>query len=147
LAERYGPGIHEHTRRVIEAAGLTYNPPPVIPNSRRALEVTELARDAGLHEAVHDRLMQAYWSEGRDLGDEDVLLELVSEAGLDRTEAKAAVDDRRYAERVDASTQEAQLHGIHAIPAFVLGRKLLVLGAQPHETFELAVGQLEGESA
>jgi predicted DsbA family dithiol-disulfide isomerase len=142
LTDRYGPRIHEHTRRAIEAAGLTYNPPEVIPNSRKALEVTELAREAGLHEPVHDRLMRAYWSEGADIGDEDVLLELGAGAGLDRDEAEAALDERRYAERVDASTREAQQHGIHAIPAFVLDKRLLVLGAQPHELFERAVEEV-----
>jgi predicted DsbA family dithiol-disulfide isomerase len=147
LVERYGPRIHERTRAAVEAAGLNYDPPPIIPNSRRALEVTELAREEGLHEAVHDRLMHAYWSEGADIGDEEVLLDLVAEAGLDRAEAKAAVEDRRYAQRVEDSTREAQLHGIHAIPAFVLGNRLLVLGAQPHELFERAVNQLETRSA
>jgi predicted DsbA family dithiol-disulfide isomerase len=144
LAERYGPGIHEHTRRAIEAAGMTYNPPAVIPNSRKALEVTELARDQGLHDQVHDRLMHAYWSEADDIGDEDVLLGLVAEAGLDRADAKAALDKRRYADRIDGSTREAQLHGIHAIPAFVLANRLLVLGAQPHELFERAVEEAGG---
>jgi predicted DsbA family dithiol-disulfide isomerase len=150
LAERYGPGVHEHTRRVIEAAGLAYNPPPVIPNSRRALEVSELARDAGLHDAVHDRLMHAYWSEGLDIGGEEVLLDLVAETGVDRDEAKAALADRRYAGRVEESTREAQRHGIHAIPAFVLGGRLLLLGAHPHEVFERAMAQLgpsDAESA
>jgi predicted DsbA family dithiol-disulfide isomerase len=147
LAERYGPGIHEHTRRAIEGAGMTYNPPDVIPNSRKALEVTELAREAGLHASVHDRLMHAYWSEGADIGDDDVLIGLVAEVGLDRADAHAALEKRRYADRVDASTREAQLHGIQAIPAFVLANRLLVLGAQPHELFERAVKQLEAASA
>ena len=132
---------------MIEAAGLAYDPPAVIPNSRKALEVSELARDAGLHDAVHDRLMHAYWSEGRDIGDEEVLLELVSEAGLDRSDAKVALADRRYAHRVDESTREAQMHGIHAIPAFVLGGRLLLLGAHPHEVFERALAQLGANDA
>jgi predicted DsbA family dithiol-disulfide isomerase len=147
LVERYGPRIHDHTRTAVEAAGLTYNPPPIIPNSRKALEVTELARDEGRHEAVHDRLMEAYWSEAVDIGDEAMLLDLVGEAGLDRSEAQAVLGDRRYAERVDESTREAQRHGIHAIPAFVLGKRLLLLGAHPHEVFERAVAQLEAASS
>jgi len=88
-------------------------------------------------------LMHAYWSEASDIGDDDVLLGLVAEAGLDRAEAEATLAERRYAQRVDDSTRQAQLHGIHAIPAFVLGNRLLVLGAQPHELFERAVGELE----
>ena len=119
----------------------------MIPNSRKALEVTEFARDADLHDSVHDRLMRAHWSEGAGIGDDEILLDLVAEAGLDRAEAKTVLEDRRYAERVDLSTREAQLHGIQAIPAFVLANRLLVLGAQPQELFERAVKQLEAASA
>lgn len=130
---------------MIEAAGLTYNPPATMPNTLHALQVTELARDAGLHEPVHARLMHAYWSEGADLGDDETLLDLVAEAGLNRAEAEAVIADGRYADRVAASTQEANRHGIHAIPAFVLGGRLLVLGAQPEDVFERAVAQVAGE--
>jgi len=114
-----------------------------VPNSRKALEVTELARDRDLHEPVHSRLMHAYWSEQADIGDERVLLDLVDEAGLDAEEARFALHDRRYADRVDASTRQANMHGINAIPAFVLDRRLLVLGAQPRETFERGFERLE----
>ena len=147
LQARYGKGFHDSVRELVEHAGFTYNPPPdVVPNSRRALEATELARDEGLHQPVHDRLMQAYWSEGRDIGDEATLLDLVAEVGLDRDDVRAALADRRYAERVDASTREANELGVHAIPAFVLGRRLVVLGAQPHEVFQQAFTQLEEEN-
>jgi predicted DsbA family dithiol-disulfide isomerase len=142
LEKRYGPGVHGHTQRAIEASGLEFNPPGILPNTRHALEVTELARDRGLHEDVHTRLMHAFWSEARDIGDDDVLLELVAEAGLDPSEAREAIGDGRYTGRVEASTQAANRQGIYAIPAFVLGGRLLVLGAQPEESFERAVEQL-----
>ena len=131
---------------MVEAAGLTYKPSQKLPNTRHALEATEAAREAGLHDPVHTRLMHAYWSEGMDLGDDDVLLDLVAEAGLDRDVAAEALADGRYSDRVVASTQEANRIGINAIPAFVLDRRLLILGAQPEELFEQAVAQLD-ESA
>ena len=131
-------------KRMVEECGYTYNPPPgVVPNSRKALELTELARDAGLHEAVHTRLMDAYWSEAANIGDEDALLSLVAEAGLDHREAVEALADGRYRDRVQQSTREANLVGIHAIPAFVLDERLLLVGAYPHEVFERAFAQLE----
>jgi predicted DsbA family dithiol-disulfide isomerase len=140
---RYPADAHAHVRAMIEEAGFTFNPPAeVVPNSQKALQVTELARDQSLHEPVHSRLMHAYWSEGADIGDEGTLVELVGEAGIDREEARSALADGRYAERVHVSTREANRHGIHAIPAFVLGDRLLVLGAQPEEFFERAVEQL-----
>jgi predicted DsbA family dithiol-disulfide isomerase len=146
LEQRYGPTIHERTRTFIEAAGLRYDPPPRIPNSRRALAVTELARDRGLHEPVHARLMHAYWSEAIDIGDDGVLVELVAEVGLDRAEAEVALTDDGYVARVVASTRAAQQHGINAIPAFVLDDRLLVMGAQPHGMFEQAMTTLETET-
>jgi predicted DsbA family dithiol-disulfide isomerase len=129
---------------MVEACGYTYNPPPdVVPNSRGALELTEFARDAGLHEPVHTRLMDAYWSEARDIGDTQTLLDLVTEAGLDRTEAADTLADGRYRERIAQSTREANMVGINAIPAFVLDARLLLVGAYPHEAFERAFAQLE----
>jgi predicted DsbA family dithiol-disulfide isomerase len=128
---------------MVEEAGYTYNPPPeVVPNSGKALEVTELARDAGIHAAVHDRLMDAYWAEGQNIGDEGSLLSLAAEAGLDRAEAAAALADGRYRDRITASTREANLLGINAIPSFVLDERLLLVGAYPHEVFERAFDEL-----
>ena len=133
---------------MVEECGYVYNPPEhVVPNSLKALEVTELARDAGLHEAVHDRLMHGYWSEAADIGDETALLALAEEAGLDRGEAIEALADGRYRERIAESTREANLLGINAIPAFVLDDRLLLVGAYPHEVFERAFAQLEEQTA
>lgn len=124
-----------------ERVGLAYAPnPDVVPNSKLALRVTELARDRGLHDAVHERLMQAYWTEGRNIGDVEELRALAAEAGLDDIEP--ALADDAYGDRIAASTGEAHSIGINGIPAFLLDGRLLVLGAQPEEVFERAFAQL-----
>jgi predicted DsbA family dithiol-disulfide isomerase len=127
---------------MFEASGLVFNPPEEVPRSRRALEVTELARERGLHEPVHTRLMRAYWSEALNIGDDDILLSLVEEVGVDRAEADEALAGRRYEAQVEASTASAHRLGINAIPAFVFADRLLLLGAQPHDQFERAVAQV-----
>ncbi len=146
LARRYGPDHEQRVRAMVEECGYRYAPPPdVVPHSGNALAVTELARELGLHEPVHRRLMDAYWSEAANIGDEDVLLGLAAEAGLDRTDAAAALADGRYRDRIAQSTREANLLGIDAIPAFVLDERLLLVGAHPHETFERAFEHLAGQ--
>lgn len=147
LEERYGPGIDERTRQAVEAAGLEYGPPDRIPRSLKALALGELARDRDLHAELHERVMRAYWSEARDIGDDDVLVELAVAAGLGEDEARAALTDEGYLARVAGSTRAAQEHGVNAVPAFVLDDRLLVLGAQPHETFEAALAELERKVA
>jgi predicted DsbA family dithiol-disulfide isomerase len=128
---------------MVEESGYVYDPPPdIVPNSRMALELTELARDHGLHETVHTRLMEAYWSEAANIGDEDTLLDLVAGAGVPRDEAVAALAEGRYRDRIQQSTREAHLLGINAIPAFVLDKRMLLVGAYPHDVFERAFEQL-----
>jgi predicted DsbA family dithiol-disulfide isomerase len=142
LHARYGDAFHGRLKRSFESAGLVYNPPPdVVPNTMRALSITELARDRGLHRPVHDRLMGAYWEEARNIGDPEVLRELALEAGLAEDDVATAIDDGGLAERVRASTAQAHSIGVTGVPAFVLDNRLLVLGAQPREVFERALAQ------
>ena len=144
LLARYGDAGIDRVRRMFEAVGLTYEPhPATVPNTMRALRVTELARDRGLHQAVHDRLMQAYWEESRDIGDPQELLALAHEAGLEGPEVEEVLAGDEYLDRVRCSTAEAQSLGITGIPAFVLDDRLLVMGAQPRAVFERAFDQLE----
>jgi predicted DsbA family dithiol-disulfide isomerase len=116
--------------------------PEVVPNSMNALRVTELARDRGLHEPVHDRLMDAYWAEGRNIGDPNALRGLAVEAGLDASEVDELLAGDAYRERVAASTAQAQGLGIDGVPGFVLDQRLLILGAHPRPVFEQAFAQL-----
>jgi predicted DsbA family dithiol-disulfide isomerase len=130
-------------RRLFDEAGLAYNPPPdVVPNTLRALRLTELARDAGLHEPFHDRLMQAYWEQAADIGEPATLRALAAGVGLDAAAVERVLAGDTYRDRVHASTAQAQSIGVDGIPAFLLDRRLLVLGAQPHEVFEQAFAQL-----
>ena len=141
---RYGPGMHERMRGLFERDGLVYNPPPdIVPNSRAALRLTEHARDRGLHELFHDRLMDALWTEGRNIGDRGVLREVAAEVGLEAEEVDEVLAGEGYLDRVLASTREAQSIGVSGIPGFLLDRRLLVLGAHPREVFEGAFGQLQ----
>ena len=144
LLARYGPDMSERLRRFFAARGLEYNPnPDVVPNSSRALQLTELARDHGRHEAAHDRLMDAYWGEAQDIGDPAVLQTLATELELPEADVERVLAEDLYADRIAVSTREAVSIGANAVPAFVLDRRLLVLGAQSEDVFEQAFARLE----
>ncbi len=127
---------------MFEDAGLVYRPnPDVVPNSRLALELAEAAREQGVHAAYHQAAMNAYWEQSRDIGDPDELRAIAAEVGIEPARVEAALVDRAYREAVDASTAMAHQSGINAVPAFVVDRRVLVLGAQPHEALEAAIEQ------
>ena len=145
LHRRYGIGVGERDplRDRFAAAGLEYNRPEIVPNTRLALRLSELARWRGRHDAFHDRLMQAYWAEATNIGDPDELRRLAAEVGLDAAEVEAVIaDPAAYLADVDGSTRQAVSIGINAVPAFLLDRRLIVLGAQPLEAFRRAFAQL-----
>ena len=143
LLARYGASMTDYMRQRFAESGLEYAPhPEVVPNTRDALRLTELARDGGLHGPVHDRLMDAYWAESQDIGDRDVLRALAAEAGLEPDDVERVLAGDEYLERVQASTGQAQSIGINGIPGFLIDSQLLVLGAQPREVFEGAFAQL-----
>ena len=144
LARYGGDATTERMKRFFSDRGLEYNPhPEVVPNSMAALRLTELARDLGGHADLHDRLMDAYGAEARNIGDVDVLREEAAAVGLPAEEVEDVLAGDRYRDRVESSTRQAYSMGANAVPAFVLDRRLLVLGAQPDEVFERAFAQLE----
>jgi predicted DsbA family dithiol-disulfide isomerase len=145
LHRRYGieAGQREPMRERFAAAGLEYNRPDVVPNTRLALRMSEHAREQGVHQRFHDRLMDAYWAEARNIGDPDELRLLATETGLDsKGVAGVIADPSAYLDLVQGSTQQAHALGVNGIPAFLLDRRLLVLGAQPLEIFRRAFAQL-----
>jgi predicted DsbA family dithiol-disulfide isomerase len=142
LHRRFGEDVDDRMRALFERNGLVFNPPEVTPNSRTALRLSEHARDHGLHDALHDRLMDASWRDGESVGDHDVLRAQAAAVGLPSDDVERVLAGDDYAPRVAASTAQAASIGINGIPAFLLDERLLVLGAQPRETFEQAFEQL-----
>ena len=144
LARYGGDAMNERMRRFFADRGLVYNPhPEVVPNTLRALQLTELARDLGRHAETHDRLMDAYWAEALDIGDADVLRDLAAQLALPADDVDDVLAGDRYRDRIDDSTRQAVSIGANAVPAFLLDRRLLVLGAQPEAAFEQAFTQLD----
>ena len=147
LHPEYPPeGVPRNPERAARAAelfashGLTYNPPPVSPRSLDAQRLAEHARSQGLYVPFFARPMDAYWAEAQDIGDLGVLRTLAAEVGVDGADEILGSD--AYTDTVRRSTADAHAVGINGIPAFLLDRRLLVLGAHPRETFERAFEQL-----
>jgi predicted DsbA family dithiol-disulfide isomerase len=113
-----------------------------VPNSRRALIVSELARDRGLHAQLHPRLFDAYWARNLDLGDSQVLIEEGEAVGLGADAILGALEDPAYLERIEAHTDAAVTLGAGGVPAWLIDERVLVPGAQPHEVFERVLERL-----
>ena len=92
-----------------------------------------LARDHGREDAMKERLLRAYFSEGELIADHDTLVRLGVEVGLEADEIRQMLSSHRYAEEVRGDERTATAFGITAVPTFVIDRTLGASGAHPPE--------------
>lgn len=155
LARKYGLTLEQAramNARVVDAAageGLQYRLDIAQrSNTFDAHRLIHLAAGEGRQPAMKERLMAAYFMEGRAIGDRDTLVALASEVGIDPERARAALDTQEFADEVRADEREAAELGITGVPFFVIDRRYGVSGAQPSELLlkALAAGWTEAES-
>jgi predicted DsbA family dithiol-disulfide isomerase len=102
-------------------------------NTFDAHRLLHLAADRGVQDALKERLVHAYFTEGAPVDDHPTLVRLAVEAGLDRDEAAQVLTAGTFADEVRADEAEAHALGITGVPFFVLDRRYGVSGAQSAE--------------
>ena len=116
--------------------GLAYHLDQAQPgNTFDAHRLLHLAAAHGLQDTVKEALLQAYFVEGKAIGDPDTLVAIVSEAGLSADEARAVLMSNAYAAEVWADEQRAATFGITGVPFVVVDERYGVSGAQPAAVF------------
>jgi predicted DsbA family dithiol-disulfide isomerase len=148
LAKKYGSSVTEAggmIKRMTDVAatdGLDFRFDKIRPgNTFDAHRVLHLALERGKQDAVKERLLRAYMTEGEPIGDPETLVRLAAEAGLDAEEVRAMLASDAFAREVREDEDEARQLGITGVPFFVLASKLAVSGAQPAELLLRALTQ------
>jgi predicted DsbA family dithiol-disulfide isomerase len=111
-------------------------------DAHRLLHWAALEDNAGKQPALKHALLRAYFTEGLNIADAEVLVAKVKEAGLDPDEAHAILSSDRYAAEVKAEEQAWLVAGIHSVPAIVVNRTYLISGGQPPEVFEASLREI-----
>jgi predicted DsbA family dithiol-disulfide isomerase len=128
-----------------EQYGLELNRGPMGIHSRSALIGAKVAEAQGKGPQYHDAVFRAYWQRANNIGDVEVLAEIAHSIGLEREAFLAALQDERYAARVDADIDEAYSYGLTGVPALIFDQRYLVSGAQPYEVLRQVVEKVETE--
>ncbi|MBY0688630.1 DsbA family oxidoreductase [Microbacterium marinilacus] len=114
-------------------------------NTVKAHELTHFAKEHGKQVEMTERLMSAYFVEGRHVGRIDDLVELAEEVGLDASAARDVLDNDHYLPDVRQDQAQARAFGISGVPFFVIDGKYGVSGAQPPEAFTQVARQVWAE--
>ena len=119
----------------MDVEGLPYGRRTHSYNSRLAQELGKWADTQPGGGAIHDALYKAYFVDGRNIGDPDILVAIAKAVGLSADEARAVLTERRFKDAIDADWEKSRQYGVTGVPTFVAG-EYGVVGAQPYEVLE-----------
>lgn len=142
LARKYGIGLeqaramNEQVSELAAAEGLYYRLDDARPgNTFDAHRLLHFAATNGLRAEAKERLLLAYFSEGRPIGDHDTLASLAGEVGLKVDDAQSVLAGDAFADEVRADEERARALGVNGVPFFAFDERYGVSGAQPVELF------------
>ena len=135
-----------NVKRLADEDGLTLKFSEKLPNSRLALYISEFARKKGKFEEFHKLVLEAYWLEGKDIGDKSLLLDLAESVGLNKNEIEIYLDTDEPFKVLQNTLKELRRYGISGVPTFNIEERLIV-GAQPYEMFKKVINKVLDEKS
>ena len=136
VTEKEGKQMNDSMAAVAKEVGLEYNfDTAIVNNTFDAHRLLHYAKTKGLQNELKERLFKAYYTEGKNIGDLNILAELGAEVGLDKEDALRVLHSDQYKEEVIVDQYEAQQVGVRGVPFFVFNNKYAVSGAQPTSVF------------
>ena len=118
------PLTRQDVRRITAKMGIPMNPPPITTEPTKAGAASLLAEERGLLRPWIVEVMRAEWAEGLDIGDEQVLLDVGRQVGLDSDELATSFANAGYIEQLEKNWAEAQELGLIGVPSFQVGEEL-----------------------
>ena len=113
----------------------------LVANTKQAHRLLHFAKEKGKQDELKERLFQAYFEEGKNIDQQDILLDCAEAVGLARVEAKQVLDSANFDAAIDEDVYESRLIGVQGVPFFVFDRKYGISGAQPDEVFDQTLQQ------
>lgn len=130
------------------AEGLDYHLDDIkVTNTAKAHELIHFATAQGKGSEMKERLLKAYFSDGRHVGHVPDLADLAAEIGLDRAEAEAALRSGQFTQAVANDKAQAGAYGIRGVPFFVIDGKYGLSGAQEADLFLQALQQAQADQS
>ncbi|MGQ3674877.1 DsbA family oxidoreductase [Xanthobacter sp. TB0139] len=113
------------------------------PRTAKAFQLLALAQEKGLDHAYSMRVLRGFFQDGLDIGNDEVLIVLAGEAGLDRAEARSALESGAYIEPHREALRHAREEmAITSVPTIVVGEQVF-RGMPPLRELEAALDQLD----
>lgn len=152
LANKYGISVEEAKKTTASVAarakevGLDYDFDSMKEaNTVNAHRLAKLAAKHKVDAALNEMLMEAYFTKGQNVGDDNVLKQLAVAAGIPAQEVDELLQNNQFIEEVELDIHQASQLGVRGVPFFVFENKYGISGAQPQELFVQTIEQTANE--
>lgn len=138
--DEYFPGMNtalffEEINQRAKRYDLLFGPQEVMSNSRLALMGGELAKEHGRYHEYHEAVFKAFFTDCKNIGEMNVLLEAARKCGLDEDAFTQALEQGVYLDKLKETTQKARDNFVNAAPTFVIEGHGNVTGAASLDSF------------
>ena len=153
MLNKFGPErlktIHDPLIAAGEELGVPYDFDAITrtPNTLDAHRLIRWSHTVERQHEMAERLFMAYWSEGQDVGDRDVLAACAGEAGINAAQIRELLDTEQDVAETMAEIEHATKIGVTGVPTFILGQSYALVGAQSPEVLADAIGRVAKELA
>ncbi len=117
------------------------------PNTLDAHRLIRWSHTVGLQHEMAERLFTAYWSEGQDVGDRDVLAACAGQVGINAAQIRELLDSEQDVEETKTEILHATNIGVTGVPTFILAQSFALVGAQSPEVLADAISRVAKEVA
>jgi len=115
------------------------------PNTLDAHRLIRWAHTVERQNEMVERLFMAYWSEGRDIGNRDVLAQCAGEAGINAQQIRELLDTDQDVAETKAEIEHATNIGVTGVPTYILAQSYALVGAQSPEVLIDAINRVARE--
>ncbi len=131
-----GKEMNEYMSSIAKEVGLEYNfDKAIINNTMNAHRLLHLAKKGGVQNDVKEKLFAAYYTDGKDVGDTETLVQIGESGGLNADEIRELLQSNEYIKEVRIDQFRGEQLGVQGVPFFVFNSKYAVSGAQSAEVF------------
>lgn len=128
--------MFNNVTEIAKKTGLNFNlEQSIVANSFNAHRLIQLAKSRGLGNEAEEALFIIHFMEGKDIDDQETLLETGVLIGLDKKEVKDVLESDSFEYEVKQDESDARSIGVSGVPFFVFNDKYAVSGAQSPDTF------------
>lgn len=136
ISREQAEGMHNNVKQIAKEVGLDFDfGKSVVANSFNAHRLIQLSKTKGLDNEAEEQLFKAHFIEGKNIDDNETLVQTGVAAGLEEKEIREVLASDAFSKEVQEDEMQAQSIGVRGVPFFVLNDKYAVSGAQSPDTF------------